>query len=119
MDGDPSTGTERPTGDPLVVDRPGEHRYVVRDGGTVVGVAEYERRDGRVAFTHTVVDPAHGGHGLGSRLVQAALDDVRGQGALVVPRCTFVAAWIRDHPAYGDLVDERFRHLVAGPSPTA
>ncbi|MGH9092377.1 MAG: GNAT family N-acetyltransferase [Acidimicrobiales bacterium] len=114
-----AAGTERPTGDPDVVDRPAEHRYVVRAGHAVAGAAEYRRRGERVVFTHTLVDPAYEGRGLGSRLVQAALDDVRGQGATVVPICPFVAAWIRDHPGYADLVDERSRHLLAGDTPTA
>jgi predicted GNAT family acetyltransferase len=114
VDTGPTPGTERPTEDPDVVDRPGEHRYVVRAGGAVAGVAEYRRRGDRVVFTHTGIAPAYGGRGLGSRLVRAALDDVRAQGASVVPRCPFVAEWIRRHPDYADLVDEQFRSLLAG-----
>lgn len=119
MDGQPTPGTERPTGDPDVVDRPAEGRYVVRADNAVAGVAEYRRQGGRVVFTHTEVVPAYGGRGLGSRLVQAALDDLRCQGASVVPQCPFVAAWIRDHPGYTELVDERFRHLLVEDAPTA
>ena len=119
VDTGPTPGTERPTGDPDVADRPAEHRYVVRAGGAVAGVAEYRRQGGRVVFTHTGVPPAYGGQGLGSRLVRAALDDVRRQGLAVVPRCPFVAAWIRRHPDYAGLVDERSRHLLAQDAPTA
>jgi predicted GNAT family acetyltransferase len=119
MDGQPPPGIERPTGDPDVVERPAEGRYVMRAGDAVAGIAEYRRQGGRVVLTHTEVDPAYGGRGLGSRLVRAALDDVRGQGASVVPRCPFVAAWIRDHPDYTELVDERFRHLLVEDAPTA
>lgn len=111
MGEEPAGGGERPTGDPDVVDRPSEGRYVVRSGGAVVGAAEYRRTKDRVVFTHTEIDPAAGGHGFGSRLVRAALDDVRRQGMRVVPLCPFVAAWIRHHPDYADLVDERHRQL--------
>ncbi len=55
-------------------------------------------------FTHTVIDPAFEGQGMGSRLVKAALDDVRQRGERVVPQCAFVADYIRRHPAYADLV---------------
>jgi len=41
---------------------------------------------------------------MGSRLVKAALDDVRQRGERVVPQCAFVADYIRRHPAYADLV---------------
>jgi uncharacterized protein len=117
---EPTSDGERPTGDPDVVDRPREHRYVVRSGGAVVGEARYRRAGDRVVFTHTEVDPASGGHGLGSRLVQAALDDVRRQGARVVPRCPFVASWIGDHREYADLVDAPDRHLKGSENtPTA
>ncbi|HEY0400428.1 MAG TPA: GNAT family N-acetyltransferase, partial [Blastococcus sp.] len=55
-------------------------------------------------FTHTEVDPDAGQDGLGSTLVRAALDDVRGRGGSVVPQCSFVRGWIERHPEYADLV---------------
>jgi hypothetical protein len=55
-------------------------------------------------FTHTEVDPEAGQDGLGSSLVRAALDDVRGRGASVVPLCSFVRGWIERHPEYAELV---------------
>lgn len=109
MGGEPAGDGERPTGDPDVVDLPSEGRYVIRSGGAVVGAAQYRRVKDRVVFTHTEVDSTAGGHGFGSRLVRAALDDVRRQRLAVVPLCPFVASWIRHHPDYADLVDERHR----------
>jgi predicted GNAT family acetyltransferase len=55
-------------------------------------------------FIHTEVDPDAGQDGLGSTLVRAALDDVRGNGGSVVARCSFVRGWIERHPDYADLV---------------
>jgi len=71
--------------------------------GVVAGFAEYVREPGRVIFTHTEVDPAFEGRGVGSALVVGALDQVRASGERVVPLCPFVKAYIARHPAYEDL----------------
>lgn len=61
-------------------------------------------RGNRVIFTHTQVEPAHEGEGLGSVLAESALDDVRRRGLMAVPLCPFIAAYIERHPDYADLV---------------
>ncbi len=78
--------------------------YVIRADGVQVGLSLYRRRGDRVVFTHTEVDPAFEGHGVGSALARAALDDVRARGLRAVPLCPFVRAWIDRHPDYEDLV---------------
>ena len=89
-----------------VRDVPEQSRYEIRDGDRLLGVAAYERRGDEVHFTHTEVDPQAGESGVGSRLVRAALDDVRARGGTVVPLCSFVHGWIERHPDYADLVAE-------------
>ena len=79
-------------------------RYEVSLDGEPAGFAEYRLRDGRVIFTHTEVDSAFEGHGLGSSLARGALDDVRNRGLKAVPLCPFIAAYIERHPEYQDLV---------------
>jgi uncharacterized protein len=90
--------------EPTVTDVPDAGRYEIRDGEKLLGVAAYERRGERTVFTHTEVDPDAGEEGLGSRLVRAALDDVRSKGGVVVPLCPFVRGWIERHQEYQDLV---------------
>lgn len=66
---------------------------------------------------HTEVDPAFEGQGVGSQLAKAALDDVRARGLELVPRCPFIAAYIRRHSEdYLDLVAEPLREelMAAG-----
>ena len=87
-----------------VQDVPEKSRYEIRDGERALGFAAYERRGDTTVFTHTEVDPDAGQDGLGSTLVRAALDDVRGRGGSVVPQCSFVRGWIDRHPEYADLV---------------
>ncbi|GEN79765.1 GNAT family N-acetyltransferase [Actinotalea fermentans] len=94
--------------DVIVRDHPERSRWEARLGGPdarVAGYAAYRREDGRITFTHTVVEPEHEGAGIGSALARAALDDARTAGLRVVPQCPFIAAWIRRHPDYADLVD--------------
>jgi len=88
-----------------VRDNSDHHRFeAVDEAGVVAGFAAYRREEGRVVFTHTVVDDAFEGHGVGSTLVKAALDTVRGEGLRVVPQCPFVSSYIDKHPDYADLV---------------
>lgn len=79
-------------------------RYEVSVDGKPAGFAEYRLRNNRVIFTHTEVDSAYEGHGLGSTLARFALDDVRERNLSAVPLCPFIAAWIKRHPDYRDLV---------------
>ena len=82
-----------------------EQRYEAWEGETLDGFAQYEISGDRIVFTHTEVDPAHEGKGIGSQIARFALDDVRSQGGLrVVPRCPFIKGWIDKHPDYQDLV---------------
>lgn len=69
-----------------------------------LAVCEFNRLTNAVMFTHTEVPEALEGQGVGSTLVRGALDDVRAQGLQVVPICPFVAAFIRRHREYIDLV---------------
>ncbi|WP_019608246.1 GNAT family N-acetyltransferase [Nocardiopsis sp. CNS-639] len=87
-----------------VVDVRDRKRYEIRVDGEVAGFAEYILTDDMVTFTHTEIDPAHEGRGLGGTLVRGALDDVRPRGLMVLPLCPFVKGWIQRHPDYTDLV---------------
>ena len=87
-----------------VHDRPAERQFVITVDGETVGVATYRLRDAVITFLHTEIEPAFGGRSLGTRLATEALDDARRRGLRVVPICPFIAKFIREHPAYQDLV---------------
>lgn len=87
-------------------------RYELRDGDAVVGVIEFSRDGEVVDLTHTEVDDAYGGRGLGRRLVEEAVEDLREQGAALRPSCGYVRKVIADDPDALALVPEadRARH---------
>jgi predicted GNAT family acetyltransferase len=94
------------TDDVRVTDNPETSRYEAALDGQVVAFSRYRRIGDRLVFTHTETDEAFEGRGIGSRLVQGALDDVRCRGLRVTAKCPFVSAWIKRHPAYADLLAE-------------
>lgn len=69
------------------------------------GELHYRRRDGRMEIDRTAVPAPIGGRGIAGQLVKAALDVARESGWRVKPHCSYAAAYIRQHPAYADLVD--------------
>ena len=84
---------------------PEQSRYEAYVEGALAGVAVYQLTDKLVVFTHTEVEPAYEGHGIGSALARFALDDVRSEGTRkVLPLCPFIKQWIGHHPDYADLV---------------
>jgi predicted GNAT family acetyltransferase len=92
-----------------VVDRPEQHRFEIVADGKVAGFAAYQLRGQEILFTHTEVDEAYEGKGLGSVLVRHALDSARERGLAVLPLCPFVRSWIERHPDYLPLVPESAR----------
>ena len=87
-----------------VTDNPDKARYEIVADGELAGFVQYHLRGDEIAFTHTETDDRFRGHGLGSRLVQASLDDARSRNLVVLPYCPFVNSWIASNPEYADLI---------------
>ena len=87
-----------------VINNEAAHRFELDvDGETAV--SEYHRGNGTIVFTHTEVPLRLEGKGIGNALAKSALDYARSEGLRVVPRCRFIAAFIKRHREYQDLVD--------------
>jgi len=88
---------------PHVTDNKTANRFEMDVEGHTAFVT-YRRDNGVISLNHAEVPRVLEGRGHGATLVQATLDAVRAEGLKVVPRCSFVAAFIRRNPGYGDLL---------------
>ena len=81
------------------------NRFELLVDGQSAGELDYQIRDNTIVITHTEIDPAHQGAGLGGELVRGALNLIRAETDYrVVPTCPFAGPWIDRHPEYQDLL---------------
>jgi len=85
-----------------------KQRYEVEVDGQLA-VLTYEREGNTIVYLHTGVPSALSGRGIAAQLARTALEEARDHQYVVVPQCPFVAAYIRRHPEYIDLVEESQR----------
>lgn len=89
---------------PTVSDNLDQHRYEARVGTELAGYAEYQLASELMVLTHTEVEPAYEGQGIGSALARFALDDVRSRGLRALLICPFITGWVTRHRDYADLL---------------
>lgn len=81
-----------------------EHRRYELEVEGGCAFIDYHRDGDVVTMTHAEVPRALRGGGVGSELVRGALGLARQRGDRVVPRCSFVAHYMRRHPEVHDLL---------------
>lgn len=89
-----------------VVNNRHESRFEVALPGGDMAFADYVLTPGKVTFPHTVVPAAHEGRGIASAIAKASLDWARAEGLMVVPQCSFYAAYMKSNRETHDLVDD-------------
>lgn len=99
------------TQDPPIINNTEAQRFEAQLGDGRA-VAEYHLKNNIIIFTHTEVPKVMEGKGVAGKLIKTALDAARAENYEVVPLCPFVAAYIKRHHEYQDLVMPRFRYMV-------
>jgi predicted GNAT family acetyltransferase len=83
---------------------PAARRFTAEVAGATAYIT-YRASAGRVLdFDHTFTPPSARGSGIASQLTAHALEYARSGGYKVIPSCPFVAAYIRRHPEFRDLL---------------
>ncbi len=99
------------TGAPVTVSkRDGD--FAVSVDGKSVGLTAFVDRDGQRIFYHTEVDGAFGGRGLATVVISEALAATRAEGLRIVPVCPTVAAYVKKHPDFSDIVDRPTKAIL-------
>jgi predicted GNAT family acetyltransferase len=88
---------------PEVIDNAAAHRFEITVNGQLA-ITTYRIQGGHMILPHTEVPDALQGQGIAGKLVKAALESARQQGLKVIPSCSYVAAYMKRHPEYDDLL---------------
>lgn len=76
------------------------------DAGTAMaGFAAFHESETHIAFTHTEIDDAYQGHGLGSRLAEAAVADAVARDLTIIPLCPYIARYLERHEVEGARIE--------------
>ena len=86
-----------------VTDNAAESRFELRQDARLAELV-YRLRDNRLVLLHTEVPAELEGHGIGGRLVTAAVDRAVREGLTLVPLCPFARDWLERHPEAGRAV---------------
>ncbi|WP_230655797.1 GNAT family N-acetyltransferase [Psychrobacter sp. I-STPA10] len=79
-------------------------RFEATIDGLTAYISYQEQGDDTLIYDHTIVPKELEGRGIGSALVKNALDYAHATHKSVIPQCSFVAAYIKRHPKYQDLL---------------
>ncbi|WP_109474087.1 GNAT family N-acetyltransferase [Ornithinimicrobium cavernae] len=96
----------------VVTDNPALHRYEAHLDGRLAGFVDYHPTTELRALTHTEVDTAFEGQGVGGALARATLDDIRERGTKALVTCPFLLAWVGRNPEYADVLYGASRSAV-------
>lgn len=64
---------------------------------TIAEVTFYEIEKGKYNIDHTFVDNTFRGQGIGSKLVQEAVNAINKKGAKIEATCPFARKWLAEH----------------------
>ncbi|NPC95197.1 GNAT family N-acetyltransferase [Nocardioides sp. zg-DK7169] len=104
--------------DVTVTNSPARKRYeALAEGEALAGFLDYQETGELVVLTHTEVDGAFEGQGVGGALARFALDDIRERELKALVVCPFVLGWLRRHPEYRDLLFNAPRRPDASAAP--
>ncbi|MBD2755381.1 GNAT family N-acetyltransferase [Spirosoma validum] len=85
------------------------HRFELETDGKLSIVVYENVDDETLALVHTEVDPSLEGHGIGSKLVEGALQYIEENNLKIVPLCPFVETYLKRHPEWNRVVSTTYK----------
>ncbi|WP_299182398.1 GNAT family N-acetyltransferase [uncultured Chryseobacterium sp.] len=70
---------------------------------------DYKEMSSKIALIHTEAEPELAGTGAAAAVVEKTLHYIEDQGKKLLPFCPFVFAYIKKHPEWKRIVDEKFQ----------
>lgn len=72
--------------------------YGIDENGKVLAEITFPRTEpGVYTIEHTIVDDSLRGQGIAGKLVQAAIEDIKGNGGEVRATCSYAVEWMKKH----------------------
>jgi len=68
----------------------------------------YGEREHQIALVHTEAEPELAGTGAAAAVVEKTLEYIKESGKKLLPFCPYVFAFIKKHPEWKTIVDEKF-----------
>ena len=69
---------------------------------------DYKETSDHIALIHTEAEPELAGTGAAAAVVEKTLHFIEESGKLLLPYCPYVFAFIKKHPEWKRIVDEKF-----------
>jgi predicted GNAT family acetyltransferase len=80
-------------------------RFETRSAGAPLAFLNYTLEGDRITFMHTFVPDKLRGKGIAANLARVALTEARQRHWKVIPCCSYVADFIKQHPEFADLLE--------------
>lgn len=87
-----------------LIDNQEENQYEFHIDKYIPKIEYIKSQNGEIYLTHTEIPVALEGQGIGSALVEKALQDIDEKNLRLVPLCPFVAGYIKKHPDWKRIV---------------
>jgi len=89
-----------------IKDNPAARRFETTVEGQTAFI-DYKLRPGVMTVLHTEVPPPLEGRGIAGAMTRHVLEHIAQQGLKVVPLCPYMSAYLKKHPEYQHLVQEK------------
>jgi predicted GNAT family acetyltransferase len=84
-----------------------KRRFEIEVDGSFAFI-DYKETDSQIALVHTETEPALAGKGAASAVVEKTLIYIEQSKKTVLPYCSYVFTFIKKHPQWKRIVNERF-----------